>query len=214
MFTPLCVSEWAPRAIRGDTTPPPSCAKLSPPPDSPLPEPINSPLPTPLPSTDRLRLTSLPQTAPPPPTPTPPRSAPHIPAKAMMSKSLNPFIDDLFAFPIKMPLLPRLPPCRPAPHFSFSPHHRRAYRVDYGRVDEFGQDGEAVVQDLKKDEKDRVEDTPEAAGEPAIEAAAATATGAENSVISTSGPHVMHDATTKGTMCHGTIILPVVSLFS
>ncbi|PKS10739.1 hypothetical protein jhhlp_002496 [Lomentospora prolificans] len=111
------------------------------------------------------------------------KSVAHMPAKAMMYKFLNTFIDDLFAFTIKMPLLHRLATFRDDIIFFIYLYQRWAYRVDYTRVNEFGQDGEDVVQDLKKDEKDKVEDTPEAVGEHAIEGATATATGAEKKQV-------------------------------
>ncbi|KEZ39731.1 hypothetical protein SAPIO_CDS9688 [Scedosporium apiospermum] len=109
------------------------------------------------------------------------KSVAHMPAKAMMYKFLNTFIDDLFAFTIKMPLLHRLATFRDDIIFFIYLYQRWAYRVDYTRVNEFGQDGEDVVEELKKkekEEKEKVEAIPKTtSGEEAAEGA--TATGAE-----------------------------------
>jgi len=109
------------------------------------------------------------------------KSVAHMPAKAMMYKFLNTFIDDLFAFTIKMPLLHRLATFRDDIIFFIYLYQRWAYRVDYTRVNEFGQDGEDVVEELKKkekEEKEKVEVIPKTtSGEEAAEGA--TATGAE-----------------------------------
>ena len=88
------------------------------------------------------------------------KSVAHMPAKAMMYKFLNTFIDDLFAFTIKMPLLHRLATFRDDVIFFVYLYQRWAYRVDYTRVNEFGQDGEAelkAVEDKKKDEGENEE---------------------------------------------------------
>lgn len=70
------------------------------------------------------------------------KSVAHMPAKAMSYKFLNTFIDDLFAFTIKMPLLHRLATLRDDVIFFVYIYQRWAYRVDYTRVNEFGQGGE------------------------------------------------------------------------
>lgn len=70
------------------------------------------------------------------------KSVAHMPGKAMMYKFLNTFIDDLFAFTIKMPLLHRLATFRDDIIFFIYLYQRRVYRVDYTRVNEFGQSGE------------------------------------------------------------------------
>ncbi|KAK5993682.1 Putative lipid scramblase CLPTM1 [Cladobotryum mycophilum] len=86
------------------------------------------------------------------------KSIAHMPAKAMMYKFLNTFIDDLFAFTIKMPFLHRLATFRDDVIFFVYIYQRWAYRVDYTRVNEFGQGGddEPVVVE-KKDEKEAIE---------------------------------------------------------
>ncbi|KAJ9131113.1 ClpTM1 domain-containing protein [Pleurostoma richardsiae] len=70
------------------------------------------------------------------------KSVAHMPAKAMMYKFLNTFIDDLFAFTIKMPFLHRLATLRDDVIFFVYLYQRWAYRVDYSRINEFGQGGE------------------------------------------------------------------------
>ena len=60
----------------------------------------------------------------------------------MMYKTLNTFIDDLFAFTIKMPTLHRLATLRDDFIFFIYLYQSYAYKVDYSRVNEFGQGGE------------------------------------------------------------------------
>ncbi|TKA24015.1 hypothetical protein B0A50_06906 [Salinomyces thailandicus] len=71
------------------------------------------------------------------------QSVAHLPGKAMTYKFLNTFIDDLFAFTVKMPVLHRLATLRDDVVFLVYIYQMWAYRVDYGRVNEFGQGGEA-----------------------------------------------------------------------
>ncbi|TGJ79085.1 hypothetical protein E0Z10_g9681 [Xylaria hypoxylon] len=70
------------------------------------------------------------------------KSVAHMPGKAMMYKFINTFIDDLFAFTIKMPLLHRLATLRDDVIFFIYIYQRWAYKIDYTRVNEFGQGGE------------------------------------------------------------------------
>ncbi|MCJ1249882.1 Cleft lip and palate transmembrane protein 1 like protein [Trapelia coarctata] len=70
------------------------------------------------------------------------KSVAHMPARAMTYKFLNTFIDDLFAFTIKMPTLHRLATLRDDVIFFFYLYQSWAYKVDYSRVNEFGQGGE------------------------------------------------------------------------
>ncbi|KAI3323238.1 cleft lip and palate transmembrane 1 [Xylariaceae sp. AK1471] len=70
------------------------------------------------------------------------KSVAHMPGKAMMYKFLNTFIDDLFAFTIKMPFLHRLATLRDDVIFFVYIYQRWAYKVDYTRINEFGQGGE------------------------------------------------------------------------
>ncbi|KMU76925.1 cleft lip and palate transmembrane 1 protein [Coccidioides immitis RMSCC 3703] len=70
------------------------------------------------------------------------KSVAHMPGKALMYKFLNTFIDDLFAFTIKMPTLHRLATLRDDVIFFIWLYQSWKYKVDYKRVNEFGQGGE------------------------------------------------------------------------
>ncbi|TVY25603.1 Cleft lip and palate transmembrane protein [Lachnellula hyalina] len=70
------------------------------------------------------------------------KSVAHLPAKAMTYKFLNTFIDDLFAFTIKMPTLHRLATLRDDLIFFVYLYQSWKYKVDYTRVNEFGQGGD------------------------------------------------------------------------
>jgi hypothetical protein len=70
------------------------------------------------------------------------KSVAHMPAKAMTYKFLNTFIDDLFAFTIKMPTLHRLATLRDDVIFFVYLYQSWKYKVDYTRVNEFGQGGD------------------------------------------------------------------------
>jgi hypothetical protein len=65
-----------------------------------------------------------------------------MPARAMTYKFLNTFIDDLFAFTIKMPTLHRLATLRDDVIFFIYLYQSYKYKVDYSRINEFGQGGE------------------------------------------------------------------------
>lgn len=101
------------------------------------------------------------------------KSVAHMPAKAMMYKFLNTFIDDLFAWTIKMPFLHRLATFRDDIIFFVYIYQRWAYRVDHTRVNEFGQGGDDEVEADKKE----LEDLPPATTE---EASTAKATGSSS----------------------------------
>ncbi|KFX93553.1 hypothetical protein O988_06741 [Pseudogymnoascus sp. VKM F-3808] len=70
------------------------------------------------------------------------KSVAHMPARAMTYKFLNTFIDDLFAFTIKMPMLHRLATLRDDVIFFVYLYQSYKYKVDYKRVNEFGQGGD------------------------------------------------------------------------
>src|SRR4051794_22170470 len=76
-----------------------------------------------------------------------------MPAKTMTYKFLNTFIDDLFAFTIKMPTLHRLATLRDDIIFFIYLYQAWKYKVDYSRVNEFGQGGEGGEASAKKDGK-------------------------------------------------------------
>jgi len=64
---------------------------------------------------------------------------------------LNTFIDDLFAFTIRMPTLHRLATLRDDVIFFVWLYQKYKYKVDYTRINEFGQGGESG--DEAEDEK-------------------------------------------------------------
>ncbi|KAF9084531.1 hypothetical protein BGX23_010431 [Mortierella sp. AD031] len=70
------------------------------------------------------------------------KSVAHMPFRTMMYKSLNTFIDDLFSFIIKMPMLHRLACLRDDVVFFIYLYQRYIYRTDHSRANEFGQVGE------------------------------------------------------------------------
>ncbi|KAI9683206.1 MAG: hypothetical protein M1829_005997 [Trizodia sp. TS-e1964] len=70
------------------------------------------------------------------------KSVAHMPAKTMTYKFLNTFIDDLFAWTIKMPTLHRLATLRDDVIFFIYLYQSYKYKVDYKRVNEFGQGGD------------------------------------------------------------------------
>ena len=71
------------------------------------------------------------------------KSVAHMPSKAMTYKFLNTFIDDLFAFTIRMPTLHRIATLRDDVIFFIWLYQKYKYKVDYTRVNEFGQGGES-----------------------------------------------------------------------
>ena len=66
-----------------------------------------------------------------------------MPGKALTYKFLNTFIDDLFAFTVKMPWLHRLATFRDDIIFFIWVYQSWKYKVDYKRVNEFGQGGDS-----------------------------------------------------------------------
>lgn len=90
------------------------------------------------------------------------KSVAHMPGKAMMYKFLNTFIDDLFAFTIKMPFLHRLATLRDDVIFFIYIYQRWAYKIDYTRVNEFGQGGEDEDEEPPKEAKAEPKSLPNA----------------------------------------------------
>ncbi|KAI9843029.1 MAG: hypothetical protein M1837_006660 [Sclerophora amabilis] len=82
------------------------------------------------------------------------KSVAHMPAKAMTYKFLNTFIDDLFAFTIKMPTLHRLATLRDDVIFFIYLYQSYAYRIDYTRINEFGQGPDEDDASASKDTDD------------------------------------------------------------
>lgn len=73
-----------------------------------------------------------------------------MPGKALTYKFLNTFIDDLFAFTVKMPWLHRLATVRDDIIFFIWLYQSWKYKVDYTRVNEFGQGGESDEEEEKE----------------------------------------------------------------
>lgn len=70
------------------------------------------------------------------------KSVAHLPWRMLTYKFLNTFIDDIFAFVIKMPLMYRLGCFRDDIIFIIYLYQRWIYRVDPKRVNEFGISGD------------------------------------------------------------------------
>jgi hypothetical protein len=82
------------------------------------------------------------------------KSVSHLPWRMMTYKALNTFIDDLFAFVIKMPTMYRIGCFRDDIIFFIYLYQRYIYPVDRTRVNEFGTTGEtnsAVVPPIEND---------------------------------------------------------------
>ncbi|XP_063287777.1 putative lipid scramblase CLPTM1 isoform X1 [Pelobates fuscus] len=73
------------------------------------------------------------------------KSVAHLPWRMLTYKALNTFIDDLFAFVIKMPMMYRIGCLRDDVVFFIYLYQRWIYRVDPTRVNEFGTSGETPV---------------------------------------------------------------------
>eukprot|EP01112_Ceratiomyxa_fruticulosa_P002903 TRINITY_DN1326_c0_g2_i6.p1 TRINITY_DN1326_c0_g2~~TRINITY_DN1326_c0_g2_i6.p1 ORF type:complete len:589 (+),score=121.76 TRINITY_DN1326_c0_g2_i6:219-1985(+) len=86
------------------------------------------------------------------------KSVAHLPWRVFMYKALNTFIDDLFAFIIKMPTLHRLSCLRDDLIFVIYLYQRWIYPVDKTRVNEFGQSFE---DENKPGTSERIEGTPQ-----------------------------------------------------
>ena len=80
------------------------------------------------------------------------KSVAHMPWRAMVYKSLGTFIDDLFAFVIKMPWMHRLSCLRDDFIFLIYLYQRWSYGVDAKRANEYGQ--------VAADETDAVQPAP------------------------------------------------------
>ncbi|WRT65562.1 uncharacterized protein IL334_002507 [Kwoniella shivajii] len=88
------------------------------------------------------------------------KSVAHMPMKAMMYKTLSTVVDDFFAFCIRMPWLHRLACFRDDVVFLILIYQRWIYRVDYSRVNEYGQVNEGMVEDVGvPGEKEGVKET-------------------------------------------------------
>ncbi|KAL4898608.1 cleft lip and palate transmembrane protein 1-domain-containing protein [Aspergillus ambiguus] len=105
------------------------------------------------------------------------KSVAHMPGKALTYKFLNTFIDDLFAFTVKMPWLHRLATLRDDVIFFIWLYQSYKYKVDYKRVNEFGQGGDS--------DEEGESSAPAEADTPKPETSSSRATGKENTKAST-----------------------------
>uniref|UniRef100_U3BS54 Cleft lip and palate transmembrane protein 1 n=1 Tax=Callithrix jacchus TaxID=9483 RepID=U3BS54_CALJA len=73
------------------------------------------------------------------------KSVAHLPWRMLTYKALNTFIDDLFAFVIKMPVMYRIGCLRDDVVFFIYLYQQRIYHVDPTQVNEFGTSGEDPI---------------------------------------------------------------------
>lgn len=104
------------------------------------------------------------------------KSVAHLPWRMMTYKFLNTFIDDIFAFVIKMPTMYRLGCFRDDIVFFIFLYQRWIYKVDAKRVNEFGFSAEMLAEEKVKKDGKAIE------GPPAEEAPAAAPAAAEEKV--------------------------------
>ncbi|PVU98622.1 hypothetical protein BB559_001431 [Furculomyces boomerangus] len=77
------------------------------------------------------------------------KSVAHMPWRTFIYKSLNTFVDDLFAFVMPMPTLHRIATLRDDVVFFIYLYQRYIYGVDHTRANEFGQVGEEPIEKTK-----------------------------------------------------------------
>ncbi|XP_063426507.1 putative lipid scramblase CLPTM1 [Mytilus trossulus] len=90
------------------------------------------------------------------------KSVAHLPWRMMTYKALNTFIDDIFAFVIKMPMLYRIGCFRDDIVFFIFLYQRYIYRIDPKRVNEFGtsQDMLDPNGDIMPEQSEAIESSP------------------------------------------------------
>ncbi|KAJ8256399.1 hypothetical protein COCON_G00185510 [Conger conger] len=79
------------------------------------------------------------------------KSVAHLPWRMLTYKALNTFIDDLFAFVIKMPMMYRIGCLRDDVVFFIYLYQRWIYRVDPNRLNEFGTSGADPARDSSEE---------------------------------------------------------------
>lgn len=110
------------------------------------------------------------------------KSVSHMSSRALIYKTLGTFIDDLFAFTIRMPILHRLATFRDDIVFFVWIYQKWIYHVDYSRVNEFGQGGEEEDDNKSVPEKMKGEKAVEGQDvktKPVVAAATARANGSQ-----------------------------------
>ncbi|KAJ3044508.1 hypothetical protein HDV00_001935 [Rhizophlyctis rosea] len=98
------------------------------------------------------------------------KSVAHMPWKTFMYKALNTFVDDLFAFVIKMPWLHRLACLRDDVIFFVYLYQRWIYPEDKKRRNEFGQVGEEGDDEESEEEEEEKEGGEKVKGGKKVEA--------------------------------------------
>merc|ERR1719244_1611824 len=98
------------------------------------------------------------------------KSVAHLPWRMMTYKALNTFIDDIFAFVIKMPTMYRLGCFRDDIVFFIFLYQRYIYKMDHTRVNEYGYSAEMLDEDSNAEkeavtEEIEAEKTPMALGD-------------------------------------------------
>ena len=86
------------------------------------------------------------------------KSVAHLPWRMLTYKALNTFIDDIFAFVIRMPTMYRIGCFRDDIVFFIYLYQRYKYRVDPKRVNEYGTSGESSPKTGGSDEADKKKD--------------------------------------------------------
>jgi len=87
------------------------------------------------------------------------KSVAHLPWRMLTYKFLNTFIDDIFAFVIKMPTMYRIGCLRDDVIFFIYLYQRYIYRIDPTRVNEFGFSAEMLDENSQKNEAAGLTDT-------------------------------------------------------
>ena len=82
------------------------------------------------------------------------KSVAHLPWRMMTYKALNTFIDDIFAFVIKMPTMYRIGCFRDDIIFFIYLYQRWMYPVDKKRTNEFGTSGETPEEHAKREKEE------------------------------------------------------------
>jgi len=95
------------------------------------------------------------------------KSVAHLPWRMMTYKALNTFIDDIFAFVIKMPTMYRLGCFRDDIVFFIFLYQRYIYKEDKSRVNEFGFSGDMLEESEKKNSVENSNTEEETPAEPA-----------------------------------------------
>lgn len=92
------------------------------------------------------------------------KSVAHLPWRALIYRALNTFIDDLFAFIIRMPTMHRLKCFRDDIVFLIYLYQRWIYPVDNSRIETFGEGDDEVDGTVNKDTTTTLETAPQTDG--------------------------------------------------